>query len=86
MDRVGVGLERRGEVTVRILEPLKWVVGEGVGHGGRAESWVSSGKGEMTHPCPFQGSVAQCFRYDCVIYCLCDWMLFLAFLPQFPYL
>ena len=45
---VGVGLERRGGVTVRILEPLRGLVGEGVGHRGRAESWASSGKGEKT--------------------------------------
>ena len=81
-----MGLERQGGVIVRILEPLRGFVGEGVGHRGRAESWASSGKGEMTLSCPLQGSVAQCFRYDCVIYHLCDWMWFSTFLPQFPYL
>ena len=33
--------------AVRLLEPVRWDVREGVGHRGRAESWASSGKRGM---------------------------------------
>ena len=40
--------------AVRLLEPVRWDVREGVGHRGRAESWASSGKRGMDTPVHFR--------------------------------